>query len=142
MKMPCGDCGKTDKTAQPMLMHPVLDRVELMLQQAWISEIRPEQRELVTQLIHAIQALKNPYTVPLEAQLQNLLESSYTVGSEIPCWKCRKAWLQDVTANIQIRLLLEQGKLRKAAWLYVKKEIYGKYWLLRSLPNLFVHKSN
>ena len=141
--MPCPDCGMKigaiPKT-QSRPIHPFLDRTELGLQAAWATETTPEHRLLVKELIKAVQSLKNPYTVPLELQLVNLLEISCSVGAEIPCGKCRKAWRWDVAANIQIRLLLERGKRRQAAWLYIKKEFGGKYWLLRALPSLLHSK--
>lgn len=137
--MGCPQCPEPKTSAQnrTIIVHPILDRTELFLTGAWISEIRPEQKEFVTDLIHAIQALKNPYTVPLEAQLSNLLEVSYMVGGAISCEKCRAVWVQEIARKIQVRWHLERGERKKAVWLWIRAEFWGKVWGLHALPILF-----
>lgn len=123
-----------------MAIHPVLDRMVLMLDQAWISEIRQDQKPLVQRFKAVVQSFQNPYVVPLEAQLQNLMEAAQNVGFAIPCMKCRAAWYQEITRKIQVRYLLEQGKRKEAVWLWLRSEFWGKVWALRALPILFARK--
>lgn len=133
--MPCLNCGK-ENAAKGTRLHPVLDSVELLLSSAWVAEVRLEQREFVRDLIKTIQALKHPYVIPLETQLENLFMIANEVSLQIPCFKCQAVWYHEITRKIQVRYLLEKGKRKEAVWLWLRSEFWGKIWALRALPIL------
>jgi hypothetical protein len=116
--------------------HPILDYAELWLQAASVGEILPQDREQVQRVIRVIQALKNPFVMPLEMKLGHLVQLTESIGERIPCHKCATVWHQVIDRQIKVRLLLEQGKRRDAVWLWIRSEFWGKLWGLYALPNL------
>jgi hypothetical protein len=116
--------------------HPILDYAILWLQAASVGEILPEEKTHVERIIRAIQALQNPFVMPLEMKLGHLVQLTESIGERIPCRKCSAAWQQEIDRKIRVRLLLEQGKRREAVWLWIRSEFWGKLWGLYALPNL------
>jgi hypothetical protein len=108
----------------------------LWLQAASVGEILPEEKAYVERIIRAIQALQNPFVMPLEMKLGHLVQLTETIGERIDCYKCAGAWHQEIDRKIRVRLLLEQGKRREAVWLWLRAEFWGKLWGLYALPNL------
>jgi hypothetical protein len=116
--------------------HPILDYAILWLQTASVGEILPEEKAHVERIIRAIQALQNPFVMPLEMKLGHLVQLTQSIGERMDCFKCEGAWHQEIDRKIQVRLLLEQGKRRKAILLWILAEFWGKLWGLYALPNL------
>ena len=146
--MPCQGCQhEQTEDAAPItpstFPHPILDYAELWLQAALVSEILPPTRRRVVEgIIEAIQHAKNPFVMPLEMKLGHLVQLTESIGERMPCHKCAEAWHQAIDRQVQVRLLLEQGKRREALWLWIRSEFWGKLWSLYALPNLLRSHSN
>lgn len=133
-KMPCPDCPKHgDTPTRSVLLHPVLDGAELFLTSAWISEVRLEQQELVESLIKAIQALKHPYVIPLEAQLKNLLSVAKQVGLQIPCPNCQAATYWGMVMKVKVHWHMQRGEYWQAFKLEIESDVKKWLWMGRAL---------
>jgi hypothetical protein len=140
---PCPNCGKHRGIAQTatvvVLPHPRLERIVQLLDQAFISEVQPDRRQVWMRLKAIIQSLQNPYIVPLETELSNLKYSAGMVGDAFDCWKCRKLYHWHVCMNVEWHRRLAAGDRGGAILLFFEKTAKEVYWLLRAAPVLF-HK--
>ena|SRR5271157_2235587 len=133
--MPCPNCPETkilNAMSQGTFIHPVLDRTELMLTQAWIAEVRPEQQQLVRDLIKTIQALKHPYTIPLDSQLINLITAANEVSAQILCFYCRGATYWGMVQKIKVHWHMERGEYGAALKLEVWSDVMKWIWMARA----------
>ena len=55
------------------------------------------------------------------------MDATKLVGFEIPCFKCQAAWFRGIVNKTRVRWLLEEGRVREAAWLYLTFEFREKY---------------
>ena len=138
--MPCRKCGQTITAAVPQSLNRNLDLAEQLLYQAWITDISPEYRNALNQLIQAIQKLKSPNEPKgtLEEKLTLLRDFTELFTQQIPCGKCGKAWHYGVPESITTRLHLEQGHPWKALWHYVKSDLKEKWWLLSAIKDKII----
>ena len=109
-----------------MAIHPVLDRMVLMLDQAWISEIRQDQKPLVQRFKAVVQSFQNPYVVPLEAQLQNLMEASAERRLRHPLHEMSRRLVSGDYPENSGSLLVRTGKKKRGRLALVAFRVLGE----------------
>lgn len=130
--MPCKGCPNNGKSANPVLMHPVLDQTIFFLTKLWITEVRAEQRESLKDLIETLQALKHPYVIPLCDQFENLRDVANEISQRVPCFYCQGATYWGMVQKVQVHLHMERGEYWQAFKLELESDAKKWYWMIRA----------
>jgi uncharacterized membrane protein (GlpM family) len=108
----------------------VLDRIVLLCDRAWISEVGPEKREFIQKVKAIIQGLQSPYVVPLGDQLRNLMDAAAFVAGGIQCYFCYKASMWGMVQKVRVHWLMEQGEYSAAIKLKIEADAKEWFWMI------------
>lgn len=123
------DCNKTPTNGN-LIHFPVLDRVQLDLQAAWLSEVSEENRPHIKSVTEIIQRIQQTTPPPTRADWSRLKEHALKNLQFIQCPHCRKHAYYDVVRSIDVAAEFERGHLWHAMKITISKDVKKNGWML------------